>query len=165
VKAATASAARRRSWRGVSTTLLVGLLTQTGCYDWVAVPPGQAESLARFTMPAHPESVALARPDGEVVTLAGNFDLRVHLTSGEVLEFGDPVSVEPENDALVFVTRHREPARVKRDQIAWMEASYLDKGKTVAAVTLASVLGTATVVAIVALVVSQSAQNEQFSLE
>jgi hypothetical protein len=145
----------RRLLAGV---MLLVLSSQTACYDWVALRPQDAESLSSpYAAPAPHGAVIpvvdMQRPDGRMVRLAGNYGVRVTLRTGEVYEFSSPVRVEKADDGtLVFRGGNEAPLRTKQEDIAALEGSALDAGKTIAAITLPPILaGALTVLTVVAL--------------
>jgi hypothetical protein len=145
--------------RVVAGVMLLVLSSQTACYDWVALRPQDAESLSSpYAAPAPHGAVIpvvdVERTDGRMVRLAGNYGVRVTLKTGEVYEFSSPVRVDKEEDGtLVFRGGNQGPLRTKHEDIATLEGSALDTGKTIAAITLPPILaGTLAVLTVLAVV-------------
>jgi hypothetical protein len=145
--------------RLVAGVMLLVLSSQTACYDWVALRPQDAGSLSSPYAAPGPHGtvvpvVDLERADGRMVRLAGNYGVRVTLKTGEVYEFSSPVRVEKEDDGtLVFRGGNEAPLRTRQEDIATLEGSTLDAGKTIAAMTLPPILaGTLAVLVVLAVV-------------
>jgi hypothetical protein len=131
-------------------------MTQIGCYNWVAVKPDEAEKLSgSFVANAGPNALAIRvvhaeQPDGRMVELEGDFDVRLELKDGDVLTFSHPVRIEAAEDTLVFHGGDQEPAHVKRDNIVSLKASKYNMGETaVLVITLTAVAAAILVGAIV----------------
>jgi hypothetical protein len=86
-----------RAWnRWVPVASLGLLLAQTSRYDWVAITPADAVTLAGDSADPRHAAFEVQQPDGHVVQLSRDFDLSVKLRSGRVLNFSHPVSARVE---------------------------------------------------------------------
>ena len=77
-------------------------------------------------------TVNVQQPDGRMVQVQGNFDVRVSLRNGDVRKFSAPVDIQPTPDGLVFRGGNEAPLEAKADDIQAVEVSQMNQGKTVA---------------------------------
>lgn len=122
----------------VALALLASLSSQTACYDWVPVDPVDAQKLSgSFAVPAGPHTVAIRvvdvrQPDGRVAELEGDLDVRLELRNGARYDFEHPVLVTDNGVSLEFRGGNRGAVTVRREDIASLEASKLNRGQTIA---------------------------------
>ncbi len=145
--------------RWVSWALLGSLLAQTDCYSWVRVNPVDASNPtgSGTTRPIGPSVVDIRQPDGKLVELSEEYDVRLTLKNGEVHKFVHPIGVEANGVRLVFHGGH-QTFEVDPDDIAMFEASKLNPGTTTLVVVLVT-LAAAAFIAFVAVLAKVGAKH------
>ena len=140
--------------RWASAALVVTLVTQSGCYDWVAVAPVDATKLRGSFVTEDGQSVAVRtvnveQPDGRMVQLHGNYRIRVTLKDGATYEFSPPVDVRETDGAIVFRGGDEAPLRANADDVVGLAATKPNHGKTAALATALGIVGLALTIAMI----------------
>lgn len=133
------------SVRAFSIPLLASMLSSIGCYDWEAIRPAEVPKVSgSFATPVAQQGnttivavrvVDVERPDGSLIQLKGEFDVRVTVRGGGQYEFKHPVGATRDGDVLVLRGGNRGETRIPIDDIVKAEASQYAQGKTLAVTT------------------------------
>ena len=136
------------SVRALSIPMVAFMLCSTGCYDWEAIRPAEIPKVSgSFATPVAQQGnttivavrvVDVERPDGSLIQLKGEFDLRVTVRGGGQYEFKHPVGATREGDVLVLRGGNRGETRIPVDDVVKAEASQYSNGKTTGAMLAVS---------------------------
>jgi hypothetical protein len=109
----------------VVTIACFSLLT-TGCYNYVQIPPSEAEKLnateTARSVPGNPDvqvksRVNVEREDGRLYEVLGAADLIVRTEDGRELMFKHPLSVEANMVRFTVASKNRASTRIETDDI------------------------------------------------
>lgn len=122
---------------GISIALIVSILSQVGCYDWEIVRPAEISRLSTSVgtqgeqADNNPiESVDVERPDGSLVHITSDRDIRITVRGGTVYHFTSPIAAVRKGDVLVLRGGNRGETRIPIGDIEKAEVSQYSDGKT-----------------------------------
>ena len=115
---------------------LVFAMHSTGCYEWIDIRPSELPKLQpppESSAEAHARNATLERPDGSLLEIGRNADVRV-TARGFEREFESPVHAEQVGDDLSIRAGNSGKMTVPIRDLRRVEVAKLDVSSTVVAI-------------------------------
>lgn len=132
-----------------TSVLLALILLLGGCYSWTAIKPTElpklngASTTTTHTMGRQVTLISVAQveaPDGRLVEIQGESDTRMKGTGQPPITFKHPVLASVDDESLTVRSSNYRKFTIPLNKIESVEVSQFERSKTMAAITVPTVL-------------------------